>query len=162
MVMSERLNELSASLQSGRTLGVLLALLLPVLAGLTACATSKPFSFLDGYRWSRAEINTYDTLIVEVDGTSYSYNTAIRVDPGVHRIVLQTNPVQGFFESPRKTLVLDVEPCTRYWFEAKRVNAGTQDFEPRVNYKEHIAGCGVASSSPYSQNGPQRKTSGGY
>jgi len=122
----------------------------PVLAaaccGLAGCATEQPFSYLDGARWVKVEMNTYDTLILAVDGHSYSYNDRIRVDPGVHHIWFQTKPAAGFSFSPRKELVLDVEPCTRYWFEAKRENAAQQDYEPRVNYKEHIPGCGVASA----------------
>jgi hypothetical protein len=131
-----------------RTAGkILLALaLVPALAGLSCCATPS-FSYLDGERWSRSELNTYDTLIVSVDGTSYSYNSQIRVEPGRHHIVFQTNPIPGFDQSPQKALDIDIEPCQRYWFEAKRVNRGTQDFEPRVNYKESIAGCGIASNS---------------
>jgi len=114
--------------------------------GLAACAT-QPFSYLDGERWSRVELNTYDTRIVQIDDTSYVSNSLIRVDPGVHHIRFQTRPPQGFFESPVKELVIDIKPCTRYWFEAKRVNSGTQDFEPRVNYSEHIAGCGDAKEA---------------
>jgi hypothetical protein len=119
------------------------------LAGLSGCATSEKFSFLDGERWNRVELDTYDTVILSVDGKSYSENSRIRIDPGRHHIVFQTRPAAGFTFSPRKELDLDVEPCTRYYFEAKRTNALTQDFEPRVNYKEPIAGCGVASSSSY-------------
>ncbi len=130
--MSERWNGTTPPRPPGRAPGLLLALF-PVLAALASCATSEPFSYLDGYRWNRAELNTYDTLILEIDGKSYAYNSRIRVDPGRHHIVFQTAPVAGFFYSPQKALDVDVEPCVRYWFEAKRVNAGTQDFEPRVN-----------------------------
>jgi len=132
---------------SQRTRWVLKATLFVCAAtGLTACST-PPFSYLDGYRWSTAELNTYDTLIVSVDGRSYAYNSKIRVDPGPHRIVFQTQPIGGFTFSPQKALDIDIKPCTRYWFEAKRVNALEQDFEPRVNYAESIAGCGIASNS---------------
>jgi hypothetical protein len=133
---------------SRRPSPALLVACIAVLAGLVSCASSQPFSYLDGYRWNRAELYTYDTLIAEVDGTSYAYNSKIRVDPGRHHIVLETQPVAGFSVNPRKALDLDVEPCVRYWFEAKRANALTQDFEPRVNYKEPIAGCGLASNTP--------------
>ena len=126
----------------GRTLMLALAL-----AGLAGCATSEQFSYLDGERWTKAELDTYDTVILAVDGTSYSYNSRIRIDPGVHHIVFETRPATGFSFSPRKELVLDVEPCTRYYFEAKRKNAVEQDFEPRVNYKEPIGGCGLASNN---------------
>jgi hypothetical protein len=113
-------------------------------AVLGGCATTGKYSYLDGERWDRSGLDTYDTVILEVDGRSYSYNDRIRIDPGTHRIVFQTKPAAGFSFSPRKELVLNVEPCMRYWFEAKRINAAQQDFEPRVNYKEHIPGCGVS------------------
>jgi hypothetical protein len=116
-------------------------LLLCAAAGLSACATQK-FSYLDGYRWTKVEMNTYDAYIVSVDGHSYPYNSKIRVDPGPHHIVFQTTPAAGFTLSQEKALDIDIEPCTRYWFEAKRANRLQQDFEPRVNYKEPISGCG--------------------
>ena len=110
---------------------------------LAGCATQQQFSFLDGERWSRVELNTFDTQIISVDDKYYSYNSRIMVDPGLHHIVFATPPLDGFKDSPRKTMELDVKPCMRYWFEAKRVNGLTQDFEPRVNYVEPIAGCGA-------------------
>jgi hypothetical protein len=138
---------MSARWAGPATLGLLVSL--AALAALGGCATREKFSFLDGERWTRVELDTYDTTILSVDGSSYSYNSRIRVEPGPHRIVFQTRPAAGFSFSPRKELELDVEPCMRYWFEAKRSNGLRQDFEPRVNYKEPIAGCGVASSSSY-------------
>jgi hypothetical protein len=42
---------------------------------------------------------------------------------------------------------VNVEPCTEYWFEARRASQREQDFEPRVNYKEPIAGCGATAAS---------------
>jgi hypothetical protein len=42
-----------------------------------------------------------------------------------------------------RTFTLDVKPCTRYWLEAKKTNRLAQDFVPRVNHSEPIAGCGV-------------------
>src|ERR1700757_4257198 len=129
--------------RSGCKFGLMLALAAAVIP-LQACTTApKQFSYLDGYRWSRAEINTFDTLIVSVDGKSYTYNSAIMVDPGRHHIIFQTQPVAGFAFSPKKALDIDIKPCVRYWFEAKRVNALEQDFEPRVNYVERIVGCGT-------------------
>jgi len=139
---------------SKRTALFQFALLTGLCFGLAGCAgTAQPYSFLDGARWSVGELNTYDTTIVQVDGTSYVNNSRIKVDPGVHHIMFETRPAQGFFESPLKELVVDIKPCTRYWFEAKRVNRVTQDFEPRINYSEHIAGCGgpkEASAAPSS------------
>jgi hypothetical protein len=130
-----------------RTARALVLALIPVCTALVGCTTSKPIAYLNGYRWNKAELNTYDTLIVSVDGKGYIQNNRILVDPGPHLIVFQTVPIPGFNVSPEKSLNLNVEPCTRYWFEAKRASEREQDFEPRVNYKEHIVGCSVASSS---------------
>jgi hypothetical protein len=141
--MAEHLNGTGAA---SRTVGTRMLMLLSALAALGGCATSEQFSFLDGERWTKVELNTFDTVILAVDGKSYSWNSRIRVTPGQHNIVFQTRPTAGFQFSPRKELDLDVEPCMRYYFEAKRVNALTQDFEPRVNYKEPIAGCGTNSA----------------
>ena len=121
--------------------------LIAALAGAPACSTPEQFSYLNGQRWLLAEINTYDTLIVSVDGKSYSFNYNIMVDPGHHQIVFQTTPVDGFPFSPQKALDIDIQPCTRYWFEAKRGNRLQQDFQPRVNYTERIQGCGLAANS---------------
>jgi hypothetical protein len=144
--MVERWNGLFAARHPRRALGLMLALC-TALVGLAGCASSEPFSYLDGERWVKVELDTYDTVILAVDGKSYTYNSRIRVDPGEHHIVFQTRPAAGFSFSPRKELVLDVAPCTRYYFEAKRANAAQQDYEPRVNYREPIAGCGAVPSS---------------
>ncbi len=156
--MSECTKGTLAARRPGRVLWLIVCL--PVLAALAACSTAEPFSYLDGERWNKVELDTYDTLILEVDGHSYTYNSRIRVDPGEHHIVFQTRPAAGFSYSPRKELVLNVAPCTRYYFEAKRKNALQQDFEPRVNYSEPIGGCGtgLASNSPADPG----KRMGGY
>ena len=144
--MAERWNGSFAARHPRRTQGLMLALC-TALVGLAGCASSEAFSYLDGERWVKVEMDTYDTVILAVDGKSYSYNSRIRIDPGEHHIVFETRPAAGFSFSQRKELVLDVAPCTRYYFEAKRANAAQQDFEPRVNYREPIAGCGAAPSS---------------
>ncbi len=119
---------------------------LALAAALAACA-SEPLSYLDGRRFAVAEINTFDTVIVSVDGKSYATNRRIPVSPGRHRIVFQTVPTPGFPYSPQKTLDIDIKRCTHYWFEARKLNALEQDFEPRVNYTEHIPGCDAGTSA---------------
>jgi hypothetical protein len=126
-------------------------ILLPALAAAVVasagCTTTKPFSYLDSERWSRVEMNTYDTFIVSIDGTSPGYRSRIVVDPGRHHIVFQTLPAAGFTYSPQKALDIDIEPCVRYWFEAKRANRLQQDYEPRLNHTEPIAGCAATSKA---------------
>jgi len=143
--MNAHWNGTSSVLQQTGVLGTMLALV-AALAGLAGCASPEPLSYLDGARFNRVEINTFDTLIVSVDGKSYTTNTRIPVSAGRHTIVFQTTPSDGFPYSPQKALDVDIQPCTRYWFEAKKANALSQDFEPRVNYSIHIPGCGVASA----------------
>ena len=109
------------------------------------CATTDTFSQLTGHRWLKTELNTYDVIIISVDGTSYIEKPGIPVmiDPGPRAIVVQGLPTAGFAYGQQRTLKLDVQPCTRYWLEAKKTNSLEQDFEARVNYSEPIAGCGV-------------------
>ncbi|HXF44599.1 MAG TPA: hypothetical protein VNK91_00595 [Burkholderiaceae bacterium] len=119
--------------------------LLSVGAALLAagCASNEPFAQLDGQRWNRVELNTYDVTIISVDGEHYvQRGTPIVIKPGPHKIVVQGPPTAGFRFGEQRVLELNAEPCMRYWLEAKKANALSQDFEPRVNYKEPIAGCG--------------------
>lgn len=124
---------------------LLMPLLAAALVGFGGCASTRPYSYLDSERWSRVEMNTYDTFIVSIDGRSTKYRSRIMVDPGRHHIVFQTIPAAGFTYSLQKSLDIGIEPCVRYWFEAKRVNQLQQDYEPRVNHIEPIPGC-VASA----------------
>jgi len=106
-----------------------------------ACATTEAFSYLNGFRWNKTELNTYDARIISVDGVTRLQNEDLRVEPGVREIVLEAPPAAGFYHGEQRALVLEVEPCMQYWFEAKRTNPLSQDWEPRVNYSARIAGC---------------------
>ncbi len=124
----------------------LLSILVLGALALAGCAT-EPFSYIQGQRWLKSELNTFDVLVIRVDDKDYIQQgyQPLRIDPGVHKIVVQGPPVAGFRYGEQRTLALDVKPCTRYWLEAKKQNALSQDFEPRVNYSEPIAGCGKSS-----------------
>jgi len=111
-----------------------------------ACATQEPFAHLNGFRWSRVELNTFDTRIVSVDGVTRLQNEKLTVEPGVRTIVLEAPPAAGFRRGEERTIVLKVEPCMQYWFEARRTNPLSQDFEPRVNHSDRIAGCKTKES----------------
>ncbi len=114
---------------------------------LAGCATSDTFSYIQGQRWLKSELNTFDVQVIRVDDKDYIQHgyEPIRIDPGVHKIVVQGPPTAGFRFGEQRTLTLDVKPCTRYWLEAKKDNSLSQYFEPRVNYSEPIAGCGKTS-----------------
>lgn len=113
-------------------------------AVLGGCATATTsYSQLTGKRWSKTDINTYDVLIISIDGRHEIERGGIPVlvEPGVRKIVVQGPPTAGFTYGEQRTLTLDVKPCTRYWLEAKKANSLSQDFEPRVNYTEPVSGC---------------------
>lgn len=113
-------------------------------AALGGCATATTsYSQLTGKRWSKADINTYDVLIISVDGRHEIERGAspVLVEPGLRKIVVQGPPTAGFTYGQQRTLSLDVKPCTRYWLEAKKANALSQDFEARVNHTEPVSGC---------------------
>lgn len=115
---------------------------------LASCATTDTFSYIQGQRWKKAELNTFDVTIIRVDDKDYIQRgyEPIRIEPGLHKIVVQGPPTAGFRFGEQRTLTLDVKPCTRYWLEAKKDNPLSQDFEPRVNYEEPIPGCGVSAA----------------
>jgi hypothetical protein len=106
---------------------------------LVGCAT-EPFSYLDGRRYFKAQINTYDAAVVSVDGKDYLQNP-VPIEPGMRKITLQAPPVPGFRFGVDRTIELDVEPCKRYYFAAVRKNPLLPEFEPKVDYVEPIAGC---------------------
>jgi hypothetical protein len=106
-----------------------------VLAG---CATTE-VSYLDGRRYNRAEMHTYDVIIESVDGRS-TLAYPVRVDPGRHKVVLQAPPVAGAKQGTLRTIELDVEPCKRYHLMAVRPNALSPEWEPKVDYVADL-GC---------------------
>lgn len=119
-----------------------------IAALLAGCATTDTFSYIQGQRWKKAELNTFDVTIIRVDDKDYIQHgyDPIRIEPGLHKIVVQGPPTAGFRFGEQRTLTLDVKPCTRYWLEAKKDNPLSQDFVPRVNYEEPIPGCGVSAA----------------
>jgi hypothetical protein len=87
-----------------------LLLLLTATATMVAgCAAPAEFSYLNGFRWTRVELNTYDTRIVSVDGYTRRQNEKLFVDPGVRTIVLEAPPAAGFFWPQQREIVVKVE-----------------------------------------------------
>ncbi len=107
-----------------------------VMAG---CAT-PPFSYIDGNRYFRTELNSYSVIVLDVDGRSDTRNP-VMVEPGRHVIRVQGPPASGFRYGEAREIALDVKPCTRYYLKAVKKNALDQDFVPQVDYTESIAGC---------------------
>jgi len=127
-----------------KSLPVVSALGAVAIVAIAGCATSiQPFAQIDGYRWNKVGLNTFDVIIISVDGEHYVQRGGlpVMIQPGQHKIIVQGPPTAGFSYGAQRTLDLNVEPCTRYWLEARKQNALQQDFEPAVNYEEPISGC---------------------
>ena len=111
-----------------------------VAAALTAGCATTPFSYIDGNRYHRTELNSYSVIVLDVDGRSDTRNP-VMVDPGRHVIRVQGPAAAGFRYGETRTITLDVKPCTWYYLKAVKKNSLDQDFEPQVDYTEAIAGC---------------------
>jgi hypothetical protein len=105
----------------------------------SGCATES-FSYVQTGRYFRTPIDTYDAILISVDGKSTTQRPAV-VDPGVRTIVVQGFPTAGFAYGEQRTLTVDVKPCVRYWIAARKQSRLSQDFEPYIDYSEPISGC---------------------
>ena len=117
------------------------AVSLLVLLG-TGCATyPENVSYLYGERFHRANIHTFSTAITAVDGrTTMPRSEPIRVEPGRHVIELTTAPAAGFRFAGTRELLLNVEPCRRYYIVAERGNRLQQDWRPIIDHIEAAGG----------------------
>jgi hypothetical protein len=50
-------------------------------------------------------------------------------------------PRKGFRLATQETVVMDAEPCTRYFIAARLDTPVTQDWKPLVRSQERIAEC---------------------
>jgi hypothetical protein len=108
----------------------------------TGCATDS-LSYVQAGRYFRAHIDTYDAILISIDGKSTTQRPAV-IDPGQRTIVVQGLPTAGFHYGEQRAMTLDVKPCMRYWIAARKDNKLSQDFQPYIDYAEPIAGCKVA------------------
>ena len=60
----------------------------------TGCATDT-LSYVQAGRYFRTPIDTYDAILISVDGKSTTQRPAV-VDPGMRTIVVQGLPTAGF------------------------------------------------------------------
>jgi hypothetical protein len=117
------------------TLRLMVATLALAAAG---CATN--FSYIDGNRFFKSELNTHSVIVLDVDGRSQVRNP-VMVEPGVRVVRVQGPAAPGFRFGQDRTLTIDVKPCTRYYLKAVTPNAISQEFTPMVDFEEPIAGC---------------------
>lgn len=122
-------------------LTLLVPLAMPVV--LTGCATWGPtWSELTGQRFNVTIANRRPAIIDRVDDQgAFTDPNLIRVAPGMRRLVVQ-GPAPGWAGGPPlHVMMLQVEPCKRYYINAQFANTVTQEWTPVVDFVEPIAGC---------------------
>ena len=117
------------------------ALLAPTL--LTSCQTWGPtWSELTGARYNVTIVNRRPAIIDRVDDQGAFPNpNLIKVTPGEHRLVVQ-GPAPGWAGGPPlQVMMLNVEPCKRYYINAQFQSTIQQEWTPVVDYVEPIGDC---------------------
>ena len=126
--------------------------LIPVLAAPTflgGCQTWGPtWSELTGARYNVTIVNRRPAFIDRVDDQgSFPNPNLIKIDPGEHRLVVQ-GPAPGWPGGPPlQVMMLDAQPCKRYYINAQFDNTITTQWTPVVDYVESISGCVVPEAS---------------
>lgn len=120
------------------------------IVGLAGCQTWGPtWSELSGQRYTRVGLNVAPVLIEQVDGQGAFPNQPgqpIKIEPGRRTIVMQAAPLSPGWAGGTnlETMVLDVEPCKRYYINGRFENPLGPQWSPFIDYVETIAGCSVA------------------
>jgi hypothetical protein len=71
---------------------------------------------------------------------------AIKVTPGVHKLVLQAippDPIPGGSQLNLEATEVDFKPCTRYYINARFAGSTSTSWRPFVDREEQIPGCQV-------------------
>jgi len=120
---------------------------LAVPALLAGCATwSTPWSEVTGERFNLAIADRRQVEIVSVGGRTswWSNDQPLKVEPGLRqRIVVASLGHAGFAGGRQEEILVDLEPCKRYYINAQFDNRISPRFEPVVDAVQGIAGCGT-------------------
>jgi len=129
----------------------LLLLMVPALVAptmLTGCQTWGPtWSELTGQRYNMTITNRRPAIIDRVDNQgAFTDPNLIRVEPGERRLVVQ-GPAPGWAGGPPlHVMMLNVEPCKRYYINAQFENTISMNWIPVVDFVEPIAGCTIPAA----------------
>lgn len=124
-------------------LGLVPVLLVPTM--LSGCQTWGPtWSELTGQRYNVTITNRRPAIIDRVDDRgAFTDPNLIRVEPGEHRLVVQ-GPAPGWPGGPPlHVMMLNVEPCKRYYINAQFDSTIGQQWTPVVDYVQPIGDCVV-------------------
>jgi len=122
--------------------GLMLALFLPLV--LPGCQTWGPtWSEITGQQYVGGVLYRRPAIIERIDDQGSWVADPIRLEPGNRRILISA-PVPGWAGgSDLKVMMLDVQPCKRYYINAQFENNLSPDFTPVIGYVDTIAGCSV-------------------
>ena len=121
---------------------LMLALFVPLV--LPGCQTWGPTrSEITGQRYFGGTLYRRPAIIENIDGGGAFVSDPIRLEPGNRRIELGAPVPRWPGGSDLKVMVLDVEPCKRYYINAQFENNVTQNWTPVIDYVDTIAGCSV-------------------
>ena len=126
-------------------------MLMPALAApllLDGCQTWGPtWSEVTGQRYNVTITNRRPAMIDMVDNQgAFPDPRLIKITPGEHRLVVQ-GPAPGWPGGPPlHVMMLNAEPCKRYYINAQFDTTITQQWTPVIDYVEPIAGCQIPAA----------------
>jgi hypothetical protein len=84
----------------------------------------------------------YPAVIVSVGKTNgWANGGDLIVDPGLQPVVIQARASRWFRRQDTNSIMVNVEPCKRYYVNAQFPDALSSEFTPVVDHVETIAGC---------------------
>ena len=111
---------------------------------LGACAGggmySQPYAQFAAERRSPTQ-DTRPAYVLKVDGENFTIGSSDPVPPGRHTLDLSIPGPPGMGDSDRDTLVIDLKPCTLYYFSARRSSPTARDWKAFVEAAEPIGEC---------------------
>lgn len=118
---------------------VLKAMLLSMGSLVLGACQMAPLSYLNGNPDRPLPMHEYPVHIVAVDQQAY-LSGPVQVTPGKHQVLLQLKHSTSHVPA-QKLMLLDVQPCTRYYLTATKVSIMDSKWEPRVFDSENVGGC---------------------
>lgn len=111
---------------------------------LAGCATmpQDPWSEVTGERYHVAIADRGPVNVVSIGGRSaWASGRPTMVEPGTHRIVVESLPHGGFRGGRTQAFELALEPCKRYHVNAQFESAISASYKPVVDAVIPIPGC---------------------